>query len=135
MQTILIIDEDSQFQNTLSHTFKNEGFNVLTASNGIDGLQKAISSAPDLILLDLILPGMDGTTMLNELRKDDIGKKLSVIILTNMKPDKEEIEKVMVNRPCYYLMKTVPLSEVVDKVKIVLKIKPAEKIPVPEEFV
>jgi two-component system alkaline phosphatase synthesis response regulator PhoP len=121
MQTILIVEDDPQLQNALSDTFIREGFNTLRANDGIEGLQKALENSPNLVILDLLMPNMDGMTMLNELRKDASGRNMPVIILTNMQPDKEEIDKVMMNYPSYFLIKTVALSEVVEKVREVLE--------------
>lgn len=69
---------------TLEKKFTQEGFVVLKAQNGEEGLRVALKEHPDLILLDIIMPVMGGMEMLGELRLDVWGKKVPVILLTNL---------------------------------------------------
>jgi two-component system chemotaxis response regulator CheY len=80
---ILIVEDEVSLINVLHDKLTNEGYNVLEAIDGKDGLRLALAEHPDLILLDINLPVMDGITMLKELRKDDFGKKVEVVMLTN----------------------------------------------------
>lgn len=81
---ILIIEDESSLARVLADELRDQGFTVSTAANGIDGLSTALSEHPDLIFVDLVMPRMDGLTMIKELRRDVWGKRVSVIILTNV---------------------------------------------------
>lgn len=81
---LLIVEDDGLLIQALESTFKKEGYSVITARNGEIGLKKALSEHPDLILLDIIMPVMDGITALKALRKDSWGKEAKVLMLTNI---------------------------------------------------
>lgn len=92
---LLIVEDEDSVVYALSEKFNlTEGVKVIFASNGKDGLKKALDEKPDLILLDIILPEMDGIEMLEKLREDDWGKTVEVIILSNLSdPDSEKKAK------------------------------------------
>ncbi len=81
---ILIVEDELSLRNALRDKLTHEGFSVLEAKNGEEGLEAALREHPDIILLDIIMPVMDGATMLNKLRHDPWGTKVAVIILTNL---------------------------------------------------
>ena len=81
---ILIVEDEEALLGILIEEFQREGFTVLFENNGRDGLRTAIKKHPDLILLDIIMPIMDGLTMLSKLRKDVWGNNAKVILLTNL---------------------------------------------------
>jgi len=114
---ILIVEDELSLLNVLQEKFENEGFDVLGAKNGKVGLGLALSEKPDLILLDIVMPIMDGITMLKELRKDKWGKDACVIMLTNLNESgkvSESLEKGVHD----YLIKTDwSLKDLVKKVK------------------
>ena len=86
-------------------------------------LAHALKDRPDLILLDLIMPKMDGMTVMNKLRQDEWGKTVPIIILTNLNMDDKIMRGVSKDEPAYYLMKAeVKLEDIVAKVREVLKI-------------
>jgi CheY-like chemotaxis protein len=121
MKKILIIEDEVAFQKLMGDQLKRDGYEISSADDGKKGLSAAISKHPDLILLDLKLPVMDGLTVLSELRKDAWGKDAKVIVLTNLEPDKEILAKVLVNKPALYLVKSnIKLSELKDKILNVL---------------
>jgi CheY-like chemotaxis protein len=86
-KTLLIIEDDKSLQGALVQAFKNQKITVITADNGKEGLDLAINRQPDMILLDVIMPVMDGASMLEKLRNEPKGKKLRVIGLTNSMSD------------------------------------------------
>jgi len=124
-KNILIVDDDQLIVECYSLALANQGFSVLTAENGQIGLDMAISKKPDLILLDINMPVMDGLTMLRELRKNDYGKNAAVILLTNLGADKEHIIKeIAESRPLYYIVKAdFSIPQVVKSIKDALAIK------------
>jgi DNA-binding response OmpR family regulator len=81
---IAIIEDDQAISQMYRMKFEAEGFQVETASNGKLGLELAESMRPNIILLDLMMPEMNGDEMLAKLRKTDWGKDVKVIILTNV---------------------------------------------------
>jgi two-component system alkaline phosphatase synthesis response regulator PhoP len=84
MPKIAIIEDDSAISQMYRIKFESEGYTVETAENGKIGLALVKDMKPDIILLDLMMPEMNGDEMLMALRKTDWGKDLKVIILTNM---------------------------------------------------
>ncbi|MDH4330708.1 MAG: response regulator [Candidatus Moranbacteria bacterium] len=118
---ILIIEDDESLLEVLGQGVSDSGFKVLKAKNGADGLEMAVENKPDLILLDLIMPKMDGLTMLDKLREDEWGKDVPVIVLTNLSSP-EEISKTVDKGVSNYLVKSNwKLEEILKKVKQVLE--------------
>ena len=100
--------------------FSREGFSILEAKNGEEGLALALKNQPDIILLDIVMPKMDGMTMLKRLREDgEWGKTVPVILLTNLtSADEGRIRDVTELEPAYYLVKTHwTLEDIVAKVR------------------
>ncbi len=84
MSKIAIVEDDTAISQMYRIKFEAEGFEVETAENGALGLQLIEDFTPDIILLDLMMPEMDGEEMLTKLRATAWGKDIKVIILTNM---------------------------------------------------
>jgi DNA-binding response OmpR family regulator len=84
MIKIAIIEDDSAISQMYRIKFETEGYQVQTAENGLIGLELVEKMKPDIALIDLMMPEMDGATMLARLRQETWGKDLKVIILTNM---------------------------------------------------
>lgn len=121
MKKILIIDDELSYLKVLNDQLNSNGYNPIQAKDGKEGLAIAKSQHPDLILLDIRMPEMDGMKMLTELRKDEYGKLAKVIILTNLDPDDKILHTVLVDRPTYYLMKSdIQLAELMGKIKEML---------------
>ncbi len=115
---ILVIEDDVAMSTAVSKELSTTGYSVTVESDGKGGLIKALSEKPDLIMVDLMLPGMNGLAILESLRKDDWGSKVPVIMLTNFDTDDQTLQKVMNLQPKFYLTKqTVSLTEIVEKVK------------------
>ncbi|MCX6766342.1 MAG: response regulator [Candidatus Moranbacteria bacterium] len=117
-KTILIVEDELPMLKALADKFSLEGFEILEAKDGAEGLETAISKKPDLIILDIFMPVMDGKAMFEKLRQDAWGKTVPVIILTNLNPDDKTLEQLMKNGPSYYFIKSKwKLEELVSKVK------------------
>ncbi len=91
-KTILIVDDEKDMLNILETRLKTYGFNVLTALNGEEGFRKAKEGKPDLVLLDILMPNVDGVTMAANLRKDENTKKIPIVFLTSL-VYKEEVKQ------------------------------------------
>lgn len=102
---ILIIEDELSLLKALSAKLTTLGLEVLTATDGAEGLAVALREHPDLILLDIIMPNMDGMTMLGKLRADAWGKNAKVIVLTNLS-DAESAEKAQAEGVFDYLIKS-----------------------------
>jgi len=114
---ILIVDDEAVLLNLLSSKLHQHGFNVVEARDGEEGLQKALEEHPDLILLDIIMPKMDGITVLKKLRQHDWGKAVPVIVLSNLNTA-ESVEKSLANGAYDYLVKIdYTLDDLVEIVK------------------
>lgn len=81
---IAIIEDDQAISQMYRFKFESEGFEVDTAENGVLGLKLVEQMRPDIILLDLMMPEMNGDEMLTRLRKTSWGKPIKVVVLTNM---------------------------------------------------
>lgn len=120
MKTILFIEDEPTLQKTVGKYLEEEGYDVKNALDGEIGLQMAKKFNPALILLDLILPKMDGFEVLQELKKDPETKNIPVIILTNLESS-GDVEKALSLGATNYLVKAnYELSEVVKKIKSIL---------------
>lgn len=114
---ILIVEDDKLLLEVLKKRFIEEKFRVLEAINGEDGLKKAIDNRPDIILLDIIMPVMDGMTMLEKLREDEWGKNVEVIILTNLS-DVSRVQESLSKGVYDYLVKSDwRLDDLIKRVK------------------
>lgn len=126
MKKILIVEDELAYLKLLNSQLTEKGYKVFEAINGKQGLEKAKSENPDLILLDIRMPVMDGMAMLELLRKEETGKKTKVIILTNLEPDDKIIRGVVSDQPSYYFVKSdIRLNDLLEKIKELL----AEKAP------
>lgn len=126
---ILVVEDEKILINILEEKLTLEGFSVTKAYDGDQGLQVALKEHPDLILLDLLLPKVDGMSMLKKLREDAWGSHAEVIILTNIKDTNKMVEGMSinmdnVNNTYEYILKTdQSLDGLVSRIKERLKIK------------
>jgi CheY-like chemotaxis protein len=120
---ILIVEDEISLQKALNDTLAHEGFEVLTAGNGKTGLKSALDNRPDLIILDILMPVMDGMTMLKKLRKDPWGMHVFVILLTNHEPgaDLETESERAPHRSIYLTKCNIGISDIVKMAKDKIK--------------
>lgn len=118
---IMIVEDEQSLLKVLSDKFRREGFFVLEACDGKQGLDGALKNHPNLIVLDLAMPGMDGLTMLKKLREDKWGNHAPVLILSNLS-DTDVIEQANGRGVVEFMVKSNwGLDDVVKKVKQTLK--------------
>lgn len=91
MHTVLLIDDEDDIREILEYNLKKEGFNVLSASNGVDGIKLARTNLPDVVLLDVMMPEMDGVEVCEVLRGDNSTKDLLICFLTARNEDYSQI--------------------------------------------
>jgi len=95
-KTIMVVDDEPHLLNLVKAILKLEGFRVITANNGEEALKKIRKTKPDLILLDMMMPGMTGLETLERIRKDSRSKNIKVVLLTVI--TSSEIDKRTVKR-------------------------------------
>ena len=121
MAKILFIEDETALQRTLSAVMEQAGHIVANAYDGEKGLELAQEAVPDLILLDLILPKMDGFSVLEKLKGDEKTKDIPVIVLTNLE-SVDDVEKVIGLGATTYLVKAnYDLDDIVGKINEVLR--------------
>ncbi len=116
-KTILIIEDEPSLLRALSEKLDREGFHVIEARNGRDGLVISLEKHPDLILLDIVMPVMDGMTMLEKLREDAWGKTAKVMILTNLTDEVRVAEAIEQGTYDYLVKSDWKIDDVVQGVK------------------
>ncbi|MHB8860178.1 MAG: response regulator [Minisyncoccota bacterium] len=128
---VLVVEDDEATLKALRAELEKEGVAVLEARNGVEGLTMALAEHPDLILLDILMPMMDGWEMLKQVReKDSWGKCVPVAVLTNLSSDEDEqIRNIAELGPSFFMVKADwKLEGVVNKVMEILN---TEKIACP----
>jgi DNA-binding response OmpR family regulator len=118
---VLIVEDEEMLVNMYISKFEKEGFDPIKALNGKQGLELAEKEKPEIILLDVIMPEMDGFMVLKELKSNSKTKSIPVIMLTNLGQD-EDIKKGNELGAKDYLVKAnLTPAQVVEKVKEILK--------------
>jgi len=120
-KSILLVEDDAFLAKIYAKTFEDAGFDVHLASNGEDGLKLAARDKTDIVLLDILLPNMDGFEVLEKLKADEATKNIPVVILSNL-GQREDVDRALNSGAAGYLIKahTMP-QKAVGKVKEVLK--------------
>lgn len=119
-EKILVIDDEPDVVSFLSTFLSDEGFEVETARDGPEGLSRARSQTPDLITLDITMPGMSGIEVLTELRRDPVLEDIPVIIVTGVTAFKDQTDFRDVRAPEGFIPKPVDLDELIRTVRQIL---------------
>ncbi|MBI9015446.1 MAG: winged helix-turn-helix domain-containing protein [Clostridiales bacterium] len=135
MKKILIIEDDDHIIELLKFNVENNGYEVSIAMDGHEGLNKAINELPDLILLDLMLPGIDGIEICNKLKNKDRTKDIPIIMLTAKGHETDKILGLEIGADDY-MTKPFSVRELMTRIKVVFRrytqdvLKPAIKITI-----
>jgi DNA-binding response OmpR family regulator len=121
---VLVIDDEPNIVQTLQDRLEMNDYQVITATDGKAGLEKATSEVPDIILLDVIMPIMDGLEMLERLRKNNATRKIPVIMLT-ARSQSQDITRANSYGIEDYVVKPFDLSELLEKIEAILESKKA----------
>lgn len=119
-ETILIVDDETDLLDLIEYNLEKEGYNVLKAENGHEGIRLARKHSPDLIILDVMMPKMTGIEVCRILKEDGELKSKPVIFLTARGDEKTEIEGLEIGADDY-LMKPISTSKLVSRIKVVLR--------------
>lgn len=114
---ILLVEDEQMLADMYKAKFTMENYETVTASNGIEGLAAARAHKPDLILLDIIMPKMDGFLTLHELKKDPALKDIPVILLTNLGQEDDIAKGRKLGATDYYVKANHSPSEIVEKIQ------------------
>jgi CheY-like chemotaxis protein len=119
---ILIVDDEPDFVNLLRVRLEANGYEVIDASNGEEGFKKAEAENPDIILLDIIMPDMNGYQICEQLKQEEKTRNIPIILITG-----KELEPRNINERCLklgvegFLSKPLDSKELLDKIRGVLK--------------
>jgi two-component system phosphate regulon response regulator PhoB len=117
---ILIIEDERSLVEILSYNLANEGFEVLTAGDGQDGLRRAQTAIPDLVVLDLMLPGIDGLQICRQLRSDPKTQAIRILMLTAKSEEVDEIVGFNMGADDY-VSKPFKLKPLIHRIKALLR--------------
>ncbi len=118
---ILLIEDDTMISTMYQTKFSMEGQAIEVAMDGQTGLQKVLSLKPAVVLLDVILPKMDGFSVLSEMKKNPETKKIPVILLTNLGQDEDVKKGKDLGADDYFVKSNHTPAEIVERVKTLLK--------------
>lgn len=114
---VLVVDDEDSVREIYRHEFLNNGYTVIVAQDGEEGLLKAGEETPDIVLLDIMLPKMSGIEVLRALKENELTKKTPVLLLTNLGEETIIKEGFELGADGYLLKVSYTPSQVVDEVK------------------
>ena len=117
MPRILLIEDDRFLRKAAEAALRRQGFSVLTAADGEEGLRLARSELPDLVLLDLIMPGLQGFEVLKLLKGEDTTSGIPVMILSNLGQDSDVKSAMEAGAADYLIKANLALDVLIDRVK------------------
>jgi len=118
-KTILIVDDEEDIRIILHAFLDSEGYNILEAPDGPAGLKTAQNQKVDMILLDIMMPGMDGFQTLDNLRSNSVTQDIPVIMLTGL-DEKDKIRNALSKGVTYYVTKPFDNMDLASKIRTVL---------------
>ncbi|MCG6155660.1 response regulator [Rubinisphaera margarita] len=124
-QTILIIEDERSIADALAYNLQKDGFEVITSTDGQDGLRRAQAALPDLIILDLMLPIIDGMEVCRQLRSDSRTRHIRIVMLTAKSEEVDEIVGFSMGADDY-VTKPFKIKPLVSRIKAILR-RPTSK--------
>lgn len=119
-QTILVVDDEQDLLDLIEYNLKKEGYNVLRAENGREGIRIAREMKPDLVLLDIMMPQMDGIEVCDRMRSDADVRHIPIIFLTARSDEKTEVEGLDKGADDY-ITKPISTKKLISRIKAVLR--------------
>ena len=116
---ILVIEDDPVASRFARYVLETEGYQVVTAPNGLDGLRKVQKEKPDLIILDIMLPGLDGFEICHRLRSEPETARIPILMLSAKAQEVDQVTGLNVGADDY-LTKPADPSEIVSRVRVLL---------------
>lgn len=125
---VLIVDDDITLRDMYAERLKAEGFEAEIAGNGDEGIEKAKSTQPDVILLDIMMPKTNGFNALEELKRDETTKNIPVIMLTALIQNENKTRSIAGGADDYIVKSETMPGEVIEKInRVIAKKKPPEE--------
>ncbi len=119
-QTILVVDDEQDLLDLIEYNLKQEGFDVLKAEDGKEGIEVAREHNPNLVLLDIMMPKMDGLEVVERMREDEKLKHIPIIFLTARGDEKTEVEGLNKGGDDY-ITKPISTTKLISRIKAVLR--------------
>lgn len=119
-KTILVVDDEQDLLDLIEYNLKKEGFDVLKAEDGIKGIELAREHSPNLVLLDIMMPNMDGLEVCEVMRDDDKLKNIPIIFLTARGDEKTEVEGLNKGGDDY-ITKPISTTKLISRIKAVMR--------------
>lgn len=119
-KTILVVDDEQDLLDLIEYNLKKEGFDVLKAEDGLEGIEVARKHRPDLVLLDIMMPKMDGLEVVERMRDDKKLKRIPIIFLTARGDEKTEVEGLDKGGDDY-ITKPISTTKLISRIKAVLR--------------
>ena len=119
-KTILVVDDEQDLLDLIEYNLLKEGFDVLKAENGEEGIEVAKNFKPDLMLLDIMMPKMDGLQVVDAIRKEDSLKQMAIIFLTARSDEKTEVDGLNKGGDDY-ITKPISTTKLISRIKAVLR--------------
>ena len=120
MTKIVVADDDRMFRKAAETTLRRQGYAVTTASDGEEALQRIRADRPDIIVLDLIMPKIQGFDVLQVLKQDSVTADIPVIVLSSLMQEQDKQEALDLGAVAYFNKGTFSLSELVKQVESTL---------------
>ncbi len=118
--TVLIVEDDQNIREMYRDAFTHAGINVLTAANGQEGVDLALAHHPNAILMDIMMPIMNGHVAVSHIRKDAWGKHAKVVFLTNMSDAENVVHAIEEGSEEYIIKANTSIKEVVNQVRMAM---------------
>lgn len=132
MAKIIFVEDDQAFFNLCSMELKMKGYDVEHVADGSIAVEKIRSDKPDLVLLDIVLPGMNGLDILKEMKDSDDLKDIKVAMLTNFGMDENVTKAMDLGADDYFMKYNIVLSELPGKISSILGSKQESDVKVKE---
>jgi len=121
MKNILLVEDDNLLSGSMSGSLERAGYRVEVSGNGTEALKLALKNHPDIILLDIMLPGIGGLEVLKKLRANDWGKFVPVVILSNIDTDEDIMQAVKQTAQAYLIKANTSMQTVLETIEQLLK--------------
>ena len=126
---ILIADDEPEILRVMEKKIKAEGYQVVTAGDGLEAWAKICGEHPDVILLDLTMPGLDGFAVLEKLRAQPATKKWQPVIIVSAREELEDMKKGFSMEADHYITKPCQMEDILKAIKLMLNLLPQRKPP------
>lgn len=114
---VLIIEDDDHISKVYQIKLSKENVDTVVARDGEEGIAMVSSEKPDLVLLDLMIPKKDGFVVLEEVKKTELGKKIPILVLSNLGQEGDIKRAIGLGAADYFIKVNLSIQEIVDKVK------------------